>query len=134
MASVNNFHDILESFGGQNANHLNVKIYNTAEDDTKYEVPNNGNSAYLDLGDLQNYLVNHRSEFTILNLNIQSINSKLNSLYSIIADLAEDGLYFSVMCLQESWLSVDADVSLFSLPNHQTFHQGKSRCSNHGGV
>ena len=134
MASVNDVYDILEPFGGQNANDLNVKIYNTAEDDTKYEVPNIGNSAYLDLGDLQNYLENHRSEFTILNLNIQSINSKFNSLYSILADLAEDGLYFSVICLQESWLSVDADVSLFSIPNYQTFHQGRSRCSNHGGL
>ena len=54
--------------------------------------------------------------------------------YSILADLAEDGLYFSVICLQESWLSVDAEVSLFSLPNYQTFHQGRSRCSNHGGL
>ena len=25
-------------------------------------------------------------------------------------------------------------VSLFSIPNYQTFHQGKSRCSNHGGL
>ena len=48
MASVNDVYDILEPFSGQNANDLNVKIYNTAGDDTKYEVPNIGNSAYLD--------------------------------------------------------------------------------------
>ena len=52
MAAVNDVYDILEPFGGQNANDLNVKIYNTAEDDTKYEVPNIGNSAYLDLWEI----------------------------------------------------------------------------------
>ena len=35
MVPVNGVYNILEPFGGPNSNDLNVKIYNTAEDDTK---------------------------------------------------------------------------------------------------
>ena len=120
MTSVNDVDDILEPHGGQNANDLNVKNYNTAKDDTKYEISNFGNSSCLDLEDLQTTSKNIRTNSPSLNLDIQSINSKFSLLHSILAHLVEDVMYVSVICLEESWLSVDTDVAPFSIPNYQT--------------
>ena len=40
---------------------------------------------------------------------------------------------FSAMCLQESWLSDDSDLSQYQLPNYNSIHQGKE-CCGHGGL
>ena len=72
-------------------------------------------------------------EKTILILNIQSINAKLDNLYPVINNLSSMGLYFGAICLQETWLSSDADVSLLHIPGYELIHQG-SRCTRHGGL
>ena len=43
------------------------------------------------------------------------------------------GLYFGAICLQETWLSSDADVSLLHIPGYKLIHQG-SKCTRHGGL
>ena len=43
------------------------------------------------------------------------------------------GLYFGATCLQETWLSSDADVSLLHIPGYKLIHQG-SKCNRHGGL
>ena len=40
---------------------------------------------------------------------------------------------FSAICLQESWLTDDSDLSQYQLPNYNIIHQGK-KCSGHGGL
>ena len=40
---------------------------------------------------------------------------------------------FSAICLQESWLTDDSDLSQYQLPNYNLIHQGK-KCSGHGGL
>ena len=40
---------------------------------------------------------------------------------------------FSVICLQETWLSNDADLSLLQIPNYRCIAKGRS-CSKHGGL
>ena len=40
---------------------------------------------------------------------------------------------FDAICLQESWLSNDADLSLFKLYNYNIISKGKT-CSQHGGL
>ena len=91
-------------------------------------------AAYIDANELSRYLEDHQKEFAILSLNIQSINAKINSLYAFLADLADSGLYFSAICLQESWVTVNSDVSLLEIPNYKRFHQGRSRCSTRVGL
>ena len=54
---------------------------------------------------------------------------KFNSLYALLADLADKGPYLNAICLQESWLAVNSDISLLKIPNHKMFQQGRSRCS-----
>ena len=122
----------LQCYRGSQSNDLNVVMYNDDDvDDENFEIPNIGHSAYIDTNELSRYLEDHKKEFTILSLNIQSINAKFNSLYALLAD---KGLYFSAICLQESWLAVNSDVSLLEIPNYKMFHQGRSRCSNRGGL
>ena len=69
-------------------------------------------------------------------MNIQSIIAKFTSLYALLVDLADKRLYISAICPEKSWLSVNSEVSLLQIPNHKMkmFHQGKSRCSNRGGL
>ena len=50
-----------------------------------------------------------------------------------IDNLSSMGLYFGAICLQETWLSSDADVSLLQIPGYKLIHQG-SRCTRHGGL
>ena len=40
---------------------------------------------------------------------------------------------FTAICLQESWLTDDSDLSQYQLPNYNIIHQGK-KCSGHGGL
>ena len=43
------------------------------------------------------------------------------------------GLYFGAICLQEIWLTSDADLSLLKLPGYNIIHQG-TKCTKHGGL
>ena len=76
---------------------------------------------------------NDGKEFTVLTLNIQSINAKFDNIYPVINNLSSMGLYFGAICLQETWLSSDADVSLLHIPGYKLIHQG-SKCTRHGGL
>ena len=125
----------LQHYGGLQSNDLNVIMYNDDnENDDNFEIPNIGHSAYIDTCELTKYLEDHTNEFTVLSLNIQSINAKFDSLYALLEELAEKELYFSAIRLRESWLAVNSDVSLLEILNYKMLHQGKSRCSNHGGL
>ena len=73
------------------------------------------------------------NDFTILTLNIQSINAEFDNLNPVINNLSSMGLYFGAICLQETWPSSDADVSLLHIPGYKLIHQG-SRCTRHGGL
>ena len=41
--------------------------------------------------------------------------------------------FFDAICLQETWLSNDADASLFKLEGYKIISKGKT-CSSHGGL
>ena len=41
------------------------------------------------------------------------------------------GLYSGAICLQETWLTSDADLSLLKLPGYNIIHQG-TKCTKHG--
>ena len=69
----------------------------------------------------------------MLSLNVQSIRSKFDSLALLIAELANTELNFSVICLQETWLTDNCDISLLQLENYTCISQGK-RCCGHGGL
>ena len=85
------------------------------------------------MSEIQLIFQNSLNEFLILTLNIQSVNAKFDNLFSVIDNLASQGLYFGAICLQETWTSIDSDLSLLQLPGYQLIHQG-STCTKHGGL
>ena len=67
----------LQRYGGLQSNDLNVIMYNDDDETENFGIPSIGHSAYIDTGAITKYLEDHKNEFTILSLNIQSINAKL---------------------------------------------------------
>ena len=65
---------------------------------------------------------------TILSTN----NAKFYEPNLFLKDLETNGFQFSAICIQESWLSKNNDISLFHLSNYYCISQGKT-CSNKGG-
>ena len=90
-------------------------------------------SRYIELSGITSIIKDDGKDFTLLTFNIQSINAKFDNLYPVINNLSSMGLYFGAICLQETWLSSDADVSLLHIPGYKLIHQG-SRCTRHGGL
>ena len=88
---------------------------------------------YIELSDITSIIKDDGKDFTMLTLNIQTISAKFDNLYPVINNLSSMGLYFGAICLQETWLSSDADVSLLHIPGYKLIHQG-SRCTRHGGL
>ena len=78
-------------------------------------------------------LKNESDQFSILSLNIQSINAKFDQLRNILEGLESQNCEFSAICLQETWLSEASDISLLSLDNYDFISQGKI-CSSQGGL
>ena len=70
------------------------------------------------------------NKFSILSLNIQSLNSKYDSLSIFLSQLYDKNLKFKAICLQETWLSADYDTSIFNIPGYHMIHHGK-KCSQH---
>ena len=74
-----------------------------------------------------------RHNFSILTLNIESINAKFDELTIYIEELSKINFKCSVICLQETWLSDDVDLSIFQIAGYDCISQGKS-CSKKGGL
>ena len=71
--------------------------------------------------------------FNIFSLNCQSINAKIDEIKIKIKQMESVNCTFDAICLQEYWLSNDADLSLFKLDNYNIISKGKT-CSAHGGL
>ena len=92
------------------------------------------NSPYIDPLYAKNHMVRYKNSFTVLTINIQSINAKFDKLIEFLDDLSEQNFYFSAICIQESWLhSIDCDVAPFNIPNYQCIPLGAT-VSKHGGL
>ena len=73
------------------------------------------------------------NNFNVLSLNAQSINAKFDCLLVLIEVAKHQGISFHAICIQESWLSENADLSLLQTDGFRCYSQGK-RCSAHGGL
>ena len=113
----NDLHDVLRTF----------------VDDPNNEVKTYCVSPFIELESVESVLKKHKGHFSVLSLNIQSLNSKFDFLTSILSHLNDNNTHFQAICLQETWLSHDQDVSLFNIPGYHLIHRGKS-CSNHSGL
>ena len=123
---------ICEHIGGLENNSL-TRILATDDVDDESTANLLYHSPYLDDNSLITYLETNINCFTVLSINIASIGSKLDDLNIFVQDLKESALYFSAICIQETWLSDDSDISMLVLNGYNCISSGK-RCSTKGGV
>ena len=135
IASImTNNQNVLEHFGGVNANSLCQLLNNNDDNDHQDDEPNIMQiSSYYDDDSLNNLFKDKVNSFSILSLNCQSINAKFDQLNIKVQQLKSNGYKFSAICLQETWLSSDSDTSLFKIEGYKLTSQGKM-CSSHGGL
>ena len=115
IASImTNNQNVLEHFGGVNANSLCQLLNNNDDNDHQDDELNIMQiSSYYDDDSLNNLFKDTENSFSILSLNCQSINAKFDQLNIKVQQLKSNGYEFSAICLQETWLSSDSDTSLF---------------------
>jgi hypothetical protein len=90
-------------------------------------------SPYYDNDSFIKILKSTKDKFKILSLNCQSLNAKFNYLKIYIEEYRYFGCQIDMICLQETWLHNDSDLSLLAIPGYQLISRGRS-CSAHGGV
>ena len=71
--------------------------------------------------------------FTVISLNCQSINAKFDKLILFLEELRQSNIEFSIICLQETWLGENHDLSVYQIQNYSCTSQNKQR-SQHGGL
>ena len=108
-------------------------LLRTYQDDPNNELRTYTDSPYILPESAVSFLTQRKRQFAILSLNIQSINSKFDSLTTFLSHLEANDVNFSAICLQETWLSSEQDVSIFNIPGYQLIHLGKS-ASTCGGL
>jgi exonuclease III len=124
--------DILINIGGKPTNNLNYVLKHFKE--TDIEVDLSSESPYFDIDSLGQFLYPNRNKFSVMSINIQSINAKFDKLLTFLSFLREEHKFmFSCICIQESWIKTEQDHSLFHIPNYNIINQPKT-CSEHGGL
>ena len=101
--------------------------------DSEDEIMNFCESRYIDMCDIESAFRNNQNEFVVLSLNIQSIKAKFDNFFAIINRLSSLGIFFGAICLQQTWLTANADLLLLQMPGYKLIHQGHI-CSKHGGL
>ena len=111
---------------------LNADVAGKNED-IDYEITTIKHSPYLNNSELSKILKENQLQFCVLSLNIQSLNGKFDELVIFLHKLNESGCEFGAICIQETWLTDQSDVSLFKINGYNLISQGK-KCSAHGGL
>ena len=123
---------ILENVGGLHSHSL-AHILNVDNTDDAEELNIIKHSPYFDQENFIKISRGKNENFTVLSLNIQSINAKFDQLKILLHLIQENNCHISAICLQETWLRDDTNNALISLENYNFISQGK-KCSSHGGL
>ena len=132
MTQADISYDILQHVGGVTKHNLNeiMRCSQFRDEDFPTII---ARSPYYDNEGFDSLLIQNLDKFSILSINIQSINAKFDDLSSLIAVLADKNFYFSAICIQETWLTQNSDTSHFILPGYKLISRGKT-CTGHGGL
>ncbi len=130
----------MQGIGGSSDTHSFIRIIDTEIDYDKTEsspAENEPNiiehSSYHTFEKLVKTLKTYKNKFSILSLNIQSLGAKWSELQIFIERLKNEGVFFSALCLQETWLAEGADISDYDLNGYTTIPQGY-HCTSAGGL
>ena len=125
----------LSQFGGLDSNDLLNEIRNKSDDPTQEDtITTVKASPYMNTDDLETLLKSNPSKFTILSINIDSIQAKFDIAFAPALKILElKNLYFQAICVQETHLDDNSDVSLIQIPGYKLIPQGKT-CGRKGGL
>ena len=132
MTHKNQDRDILKQFGGLSKNNLREIFMNNEDLERTIDIVSH--SPYISTEDIGSYLKDYSSDFSVLTLNIQSINAKIDQLRIFIDFLASNNFAFSAICIQETWISgPNPNFECLQIPHYQCITLG-SVCSSHSGL
>ena len=127
--------DILSNYGGINSNsfvHISAPSnLNPDENEPIFD----SLSPYFDIDSLKESTTADRlrNSFSILSLNAQSIHAKIEELRVFIHSLSKINILFDAICIQETWLDSNSDVSQLTISGYRIILHNKS-ASAHGGL
>ena len=118
---------ILSSYGGLKNNSL-TSIINSNEDETEESpyIDMMKNSPYYDEDNFNNFIKDKNTHFSLLSTNVESANAKINELIIFIEQLREINFEFSVICLQECWITKELDISHLNINGYTCICQCSS--------
>ena len=82
-------------------------------------------SSYYDIDKFSEVAKTRLNDFSILTTIIESLNAKFDELLIHITELKNNNFKYSVICLQETWLSEMDDMSIFHIDGYDSISQGK---------
>ena len=121
-------HAIFSNLGGFELNNL-ISILDIEDNEPQIIQ----HSSYYDIDSFKKVISNHNNIFSVLSLNIQSINAKFSEIETFVEELHNVQFKFNVICLQECWIRDQTDACTFQIPGYDCVAQGKSS-SERGGL
>ena len=97
---------------GVQTNSINSILYQESDDvDGMNQINIINHSSYYDVDTFSALADKTKGCFTVLSTNIQSVNSKFSEFELFIAELKLINFKFSIICMQECWISENDDLS-----------------------
>ena len=118
---------ILQYYGGVHKNCLNNILHSTNDETNESDsLPIMKTSSYYDTDHFKSLVNTKINSVGIISANIQSINAKFNELAAFVQELHLLNYDFSIICIQESWLTEQDDLSHIQLEDYTCISLGKN--------
>ena len=103
---------ILKYVGGTSTNSLaHILQSNNADEQAEHPDLSIPDSHYYDFNSFKSLIDTNKNKFSILSSNMQSLHAKFSELLAFVIDLQSAQFNFSIICIQESWLNENDDIS-----------------------
>ena len=110
---------LLTKYGGININYLSIALNVAINKNEENAIPLIKHSPYVNTDELISFCLEKAKKFTILSLNVQSLNAKFDQIQILLSELKSKHVQFSAICLQETRLTDNSDLTLFQIPTHE---------------
>ena len=124
--------EIMRNFGVLIKSSLITTFDQNDDDDDDENLPSFSQSKFLESKNMEQFMTANKDKFSLLSLNVDSINRKFPHISMFLKDLLAKNLYFSAICIQEARIGDDTDSLAYDLPDYKLEPQGR-RCSEKGG-
>ena len=105
--------DLLARYSGTTVNNLNKVLNMNKESDPEDGISTFSLTRFIDINELESYLEDHKHEFTVLSLIVQSIRAKFDQLSIVLCTHYNEGMSFSIIGFHDTWLAKHGDVISF---------------------